>query len=180
MSSKAILQEVITDMRQAMGERPSLEMLIRLREGRLSEEEREQVLERAAVDPEFAKELLDVLDFPNTPAEEDEEQDEELRELRRQAISRAIGERRRRSSADLCRQAFQGQEIFLVGSGSGLPDRSPDHLFLAAGHQSRRDAVARSWRKLRDSEPALGRTQRRPGAARISLVVSGLGALELW
>jgi hypothetical protein len=67
MSWKAIVEEVIADRRRAMGERPSLDELIELREGRLSADARERVLERAAVDPEVAGELLDVLDYPALP-----------------------------------------------------------------------------------------------------------------
>lgn len=64
MSWKAVFEEVVADRRRAMGERPSLDELVDLREGRLSADARERVLERAAVDPEVARELLDVLDYP--------------------------------------------------------------------------------------------------------------------
>ncbi|MEO1369716.1 MAG: hypothetical protein AAFX50_21250, partial [Acidobacteriota bacterium] len=55
---------------QAMGDEPSTEMLAKWREGRLGDDERELLHERAAVDPAFAKELLDALDFPEIPSEE--------------------------------------------------------------------------------------------------------------
>ena len=69
-SRKATLEQVMADRLEAMGEEPSSETLLAWRQGRLDESEREQLLERAAVDPAFARELLDTLDFPELPAEQ--------------------------------------------------------------------------------------------------------------
>ncbi|MEM9553824.1 MAG: hypothetical protein AAGC60_06175 [Acidobacteriota bacterium] len=64
-----ILELVMSDRLRAMGEEPPFERLLDLREGHLAEAEREQLLERAAVDPAFARRLLDVLDFPETSSD---------------------------------------------------------------------------------------------------------------
>lgn len=69
-SRKAILEQVMADRLEAMGEEPASETLLAWRRGELDESEREQLLERAAVDPAFARQLLDTLDFPELPAEQ--------------------------------------------------------------------------------------------------------------
>ena len=76
MAEKTDLLTPLLETRRRRSARPALETLIDLREGRLSDDERERVLERAAVDPEVARELLDTLDYPALPQEEDEPGDE--------------------------------------------------------------------------------------------------------
>ena len=69
-SRKAILEKVMADRLRAMGEGPDAEKLVQWRQGTLTEQEREAWLERAAVDPAFARQLLDGLDFPEVPTEQ--------------------------------------------------------------------------------------------------------------
>lgn len=66
------LEEAFARRRARLGDPPTLETLAAYREGRLSEAERERVLEYAAVDPETAEALLDAVRFPDIPPLEDE------------------------------------------------------------------------------------------------------------
>lgn len=67
MDWKATLAEIMAERRQELGERPSTDEMIALRAGELSEEERERLLERASWDPEVARELFDLIRFPELP-----------------------------------------------------------------------------------------------------------------
>lgn len=64
MDWKATLEEILAERRQRLGERPSADDFIALRAGELADDERERLLEYAAVDPEVGQELFDVLRFP--------------------------------------------------------------------------------------------------------------------
>ena len=64
MTWKDTLQEILAERRQRYDDRPSLDQLVDLRDGSLSSEDRERLLEQASVDPEVARELFDVLRFP--------------------------------------------------------------------------------------------------------------------
>jgi hypothetical protein len=64
MDWKATLAEIAAERRHETGERPSMDEMIALRSGELSEEARERLLERASWDPEVARELFDLIRFP--------------------------------------------------------------------------------------------------------------------
>ena len=88
MDWKATIEKILAERRAEMGERPSPTDFAALREGALSETERENLLERAAVDPEVASELFDVLAFPNVPREEDDSDPERRWQVFRERIRR--------------------------------------------------------------------------------------------
>ncbi len=67
MDWKATLAEIVSDRQRQLGERPSMEQMFALRAGELSEAERDRLLERAAWDPEVARELFDLMCFPDLP-----------------------------------------------------------------------------------------------------------------
>ncbi len=77
MDWKATLDEILAERRQELGEPPSTDDLIALREGELSDAERTALLEHASVDPEVARELFGVLRFPESSADEARESDED-------------------------------------------------------------------------------------------------------
>ncbi len=77
MDWKAILEELLAERRRALPTPPSVDDCIALRAGTLSEEEREHLLERAAVDPEVARLLFDTLRFPETPDAEEHPPEED-------------------------------------------------------------------------------------------------------
>ena len=70
MDWKATLEEILAERRQELGDPPAIDDLIALRAGELSDAERSELLEHAAVDPEVARELFDVLRFPQSGDEE--------------------------------------------------------------------------------------------------------------
>ncbi len=76
MEWKTILEEILAERRQQLGEPPSTDDFIALRAGELSDDERERLLEHASVDPEAARELLGVLRFPEPSGDEDPGDDE--------------------------------------------------------------------------------------------------------
>src|SRR5689334_11763870 len=95
MDWKATLAEIIAERRKELGERPSLDEMIALRVGELSADERERLLERAAWDPEVARELLDVIRFPDlghgeTPPEDDADQDRSWQVMRAKLRSEGL------------------------------------------------------------------------------------------
>ncbi len=76
MDWKATLEEILAERRQELGEPPSIDDFVALRADELSDDDRRQLLEHASVDPEVARELFDVLRFPEpsgdeSPADED-------------------------------------------------------------------------------------------------------------
>ncbi len=78
MDWKATLEEILAERRQELGEPPSLDDLVALRAGELSDDERHRLLEHASVDPEVSRELFDVLRFPRPSSGEDTEADEHV------------------------------------------------------------------------------------------------------
>lgn len=70
MDWKATLEEILAERRQKLGGVPSIDDFIALRAGELSEDDRRQLLEHASVDPEVARELFDVLGFPESSDDE--------------------------------------------------------------------------------------------------------------
>lgn len=101
MDWKATLEEILAERRQQLGEAPSFDDLIALRAGELSDDDRRRLLEQAAVDPEVARELFDVLRFPRLSGDEDPTPDED-----------GVGER------------WQALRDRLVAEGD-LPDAAP-------------------------------------------------------
>ncbi len=75
MDWKATLDEILAERAEQLGDRPTTDDFIALRAGELTEEERQRVLEHAAVDREVAQELFETLAFPE-PADEDDREDE--------------------------------------------------------------------------------------------------------
>lgn len=71
MDWKTTLEEILAERRQRFGERPTVDELIALRAGELPEEDHQRLLEHAAVDREVARELFDVLRFPERSGDED-------------------------------------------------------------------------------------------------------------
>ncbi len=77
MDWKATLEEILAERRQRLGEPPSIDELVALRAGELSEDDHRRLLEHAAVDREVARELFDVLRFPERAGDEDPGLDEQ-------------------------------------------------------------------------------------------------------
>ncbi len=77
MDWKATLEEILVERRQELGEPPSADAFVALRAGELSDDERRRLLEHASVDPEVARELFDVLRFPEPGDDEDPALDEQ-------------------------------------------------------------------------------------------------------
>ncbi|MEM7048370.1 MAG: hypothetical protein AAF604_01870 [Acidobacteriota bacterium] len=69
----AAFEAVIAERRARLGDAPPVEVLIGFLEGRLSEEERAELLDRAAVDPQLSRLLLDLQRFPDFEPLSDEE-----------------------------------------------------------------------------------------------------------
>jgi hypothetical protein len=65
MDWKATLAEILAERRQELGERPTTDEMIALCAGELSGNERERLLERASWDPKVARELFDLIRFPD-------------------------------------------------------------------------------------------------------------------
>lgn len=82
MDWKSLLDQIRDDRRAALATSPpTSRMLVDFRAGRLGKAERERVLEWAAADPGVARELLDVMRFPEIePRDGDEALDREARE----------------------------------------------------------------------------------------------------
>lgn len=76
MDWQATLEEILAERRQRFGARPSEDDLIALRAGALPEDDRQRLLEQAAVDPEVARALFDMLRFPEPAGDEDAPSDE--------------------------------------------------------------------------------------------------------
>ena len=72
MSWKETLEQYLAERRKRFAGPPSTESMIRMREADLPDEERDRILEQAAVDPEVARQLFDVLRFPEMSRDEDE------------------------------------------------------------------------------------------------------------
>lgn len=92
MDWKATLEEILADRRRQLGERPSEDEVVAFSAGELSDDERERLLEHAAVDPEVARELFDALRFPEVSGDESLEPeadgvDERWQSLRRRLVA---------------------------------------------------------------------------------------------
>lgn len=72
MAIDSTMAKVFALRRARLGDPPSADALADFRAGRLSNEERERVLEYASVDPETARHLLDAIRFPHLDPGDDE------------------------------------------------------------------------------------------------------------
>ena len=84
------LSQVLKERRETLGDAPSLETMLALREGTLKPQERAQLLERAAVDPVVARQLFGILMFPRLESSSSEE---DLTEERLDELFEAFRER---------------------------------------------------------------------------------------
>lgn len=151
MSWKSTLEDVIAHRRRAMGDPPSLDELIDLRQGRLSADQRERVLERAAVDPEVAQDLLDIVDYPNLPSADDEPDGE-----RRAERWRRFQERLRAEDPDPFGQGSADPGELPQVLGRSAAARRPRWLGVAASLAIGAVVGAFLWQILRPSSTGPG------------------------
>ncbi len=90
MNWEATVEEILVERRQRFGKRPSTDEMIALRAGELSDEERQRLLEHASVDPDVARDLLDLLRFPEMPAGEEPPDEGEGLDDRWQALRKRL------------------------------------------------------------------------------------------